>query len=164
MNIFVTSDDPAQCAAALDDKRVVKMALETTQLLCTAVNEAGGSTPYRSTHKAHPCTVWASSTRGNWQWTYELACALCAEYTARYGRRHACRVVLDGIADCAALIPGGQRTEFVNCARNAQLGIDYTDVDNVFVAYQLYLNARWDTDKRQPTWSNDESTRTKTKD
>jgi hypothetical protein len=37
MNIFVTSDCPKLSAQALDNKRVVKMVLETAQLLSTAI-------------------------------------------------------------------------------------------------------------------------------
>lgn len=38
MNLFVTSKDPEACAQVLDSKRVVKMTLETCQLLASAVN------------------------------------------------------------------------------------------------------------------------------
>lgn len=37
MNIFATSNCPKECAAFLDDKRVVKMCLETSQMLSTAL-------------------------------------------------------------------------------------------------------------------------------
>ena len=33
MNIFVTSPDPVQCAQVLPDKHIVKMPLETSQML-----------------------------------------------------------------------------------------------------------------------------------
>ncbi len=38
MNIFVSDENPEKAAKNLDDKRVIKMILESTQLLCTAVN------------------------------------------------------------------------------------------------------------------------------
>ena len=41
---------------------------------------------------------------------------------------------------------------FPNCTRNKELGIDYRSNPNVFLAYQMYLNDRWDNDKRKPTW------------
>lgn len=41
MNIFVVDEDPAICAEYLDDKRVVKMVLETAQMLSTALGDAG---------------------------------------------------------------------------------------------------------------------------
>ena len=37
MNIFFTSDCPVKCAVYLDDKRVIKMATETAQMLSTAL-------------------------------------------------------------------------------------------------------------------------------
>lgn len=38
MNIFATDISPVACAKALNDKRVVKMVLETAQMLSTAVH------------------------------------------------------------------------------------------------------------------------------
>jgi hypothetical protein len=37
MNIFFSSKNPVNCAKYLDDRRVNKMCLETTQMLCTAL-------------------------------------------------------------------------------------------------------------------------------
>lgn len=59
MNIFATSPDPTACAQALDDKRVVKMVLESAQVICTVLNSRGIPTPYRSTHEHNPITLWS---------------------------------------------------------------------------------------------------------
>jgi hypothetical protein len=32
-------------------------------------------------------------------------------------------------------------------------GIDYTHMEDVFIAYQLYLNDRWNNDKKEPIWT-----------
>ena len=66
MNIFATNSDPALAAKFLDDKRVVKMCLESAQLLCTAVIECGGEAPYKSIHKNHPCSIWVRKSRSNY--------------------------------------------------------------------------------------------------
>lgn len=54
MNIFIVDPTPAVCAQYLDDKRVVKMVLETCQLLnnATAIlhKVPGGAIPYKLTH------------------------------------------------------------------------------------------------------------------
>ncbi len=44
-------------------------------------------------------------------------------------------------------------TPFVNCARANDLGIDFTDINNVHEAYFAYINARWDMDTISLTWS-----------
>ena len=41
MNIFVTSPDPAECAAVLADAHVIKMAVETAQILSSALHRMG---------------------------------------------------------------------------------------------------------------------------
>ena len=105
MNIFILDDDPRLAAQMQCDKHIVKMPLETAQMLCTAVNEHGGSAPYRSTHKNHPCTVWARESVHNFLWLYGHGEALCEEYTRRYGRRHKCLNVMRECFKSASLLP-----------------------------------------------------------
>ena len=158
MNIFVTSECPIECASALDNKRVIKMTLESTQMLCTALNELAGEqiTQYKSTHVNHPCNIWARTSWNNWRWLYAHAMALATEYHKRYGKIHKCLGVLHRLYSIAvahvSLFNRIDQTPFANCARNKNLDIDYTHIDDIYFAYQLYLNDRWDTDKRQPKW------------
>jgi len=88
MNIFVVDEDPVIAARQLCDKHVVKMILETAQMLCTVAHEHGFDAPYRKTHPKHPCTLWAGKTGDNWSWLLQHGLAMCAEYTRRYGRVH----------------------------------------------------------------------------
>ena len=52
----------------------------------------------------------------------------------------------------AASIPSNGLTKKPNCAANQQFNVSYKHVDNVYEAYKLYLNDRWDTDKLTPVW------------
>jgi len=88
MNIFYLSHDPKHCAELQCDKHVVKMILETAQLLSTAHWELGGEGPYKVTHKNHPSAVWARSGRKQYEWLYAHFKALSDEYTLRYGKVH----------------------------------------------------------------------------
>ena len=88
MNIFVLDKDPQIAAEMACDKHVVKMILETAQMLCTAARARGAWAPYGATHKGHPCTKWAGASLGNWKWLIEHGEALCGEYTKRYGKCH----------------------------------------------------------------------------
>ena len=93
MNIFVLSDNIAQCAIYHCDKHVVKMTLETAQLLCSPFEQ--GDSPYRRTHYNHPCAIWARESVGNYEWLLELGYRLAEEYTHRYNKRHKCLDVID---------------------------------------------------------------------
>lgn len=42
---------PHRRALSLDDRRLIKMVLETAQLLSTAISELGGVGPYKLTHR-----------------------------------------------------------------------------------------------------------------
>lgn len=153
MNIFVTSPCPIESAKFLDNKRKVKMALESTQMLCTALNVNGITTPYKTGHLNHPCTIWTRQSKQNWQWLYDHAMALCNEYERIYKKTHGCIKILNQIKGLETCLPDIGLTPFANCARSKEKGIDYTTVDDVHLAYKLYLNDRWDGDKRKPEWS-----------
>ncbi len=124
MNIFFLSMDPKKAAQAHADKHVVKMLLESTQLLWTAQHvlaaEAGTAVPdletapptatgrtggYKSTHKNHPCAKWARGTIGNYRWLVALALALADEYHYRFTelqerqKPHACEVHVAWLRD-----------------------------------------------------------------
>lgn len=95
MNIFYLDRDPSLCAQYHCDKHVIKMILESAQLLCNAHHHTGGSPPYKQTHKNHPCSVWVRQSKSNYDWLLSLGFALCSEYTKRYGRVHKTQAVLE---------------------------------------------------------------------
>ncbi|WP_342265617.1 hypothetical protein [Cardinium endosymbiont of Philonthus spinipes] len=86
MNIFYLDSDVKKCAQYHCDRHVVKMILESTQILCTVLHQSGISAPYRPTHKRHPCVVWAGQSLDNWRWLRLLTAALNEEYQFRFNR------------------------------------------------------------------------------
>jgi hypothetical protein len=96
MNIFYTDHDPAKAAQSLPDKHIVKMPVETVQMLVSAhlrwgldpqvVTKAG--TIHKGGYAKHPSTIWAGDNRENAWWLLRHGFALCAEYTKRYGKHH----------------------------------------------------------------------------
>lgn len=155
MNIFCTSICPIESAKYLDDKRCIKMCLETAQLLSTALRVNGYKTDniYKIAHLNHPSSVWCRTTQGNFKWLLEHFKALCEEYTRRTGKTHASSKLLPIFEANINLIPEGERMPFSNNARNLTKGVDFTHISDVNLAYQMYLSQRWESDKRQPKWS-----------
>lgn len=100
MNIFILDNNIERCAQYHCDKHVGKMILENVQILCTALNKQGVTTPYKSTHINHPCTLWAGQSYDNFEWLSHLAVALNSEYCWRYEKTkdHASIKVLKAIA------------------------------------------------------------------
>ena len=96
MNIFVVDKNPVIAAQMLCDKHVVKMVLETAQMLCTVAHRHGYSKArYKKTHQHHPCTVWAGDSQSNYNWLTRHGLALCAEYTKRYEKRHKSQDIIE---------------------------------------------------------------------
>ena len=145
MNIFVTDIDPEISAQNLDNKRVVKMVLETAQMLSTALHVVGATyAPYKLTHVNHPCSIWVRETQGNYQWTLDHFEALLAEYSYRYNKAHACESLYQVFSDGLVLIPVGEITPFANCS-------PYKDME-VHSAYRKTMDEKWANDKRAPAW------------
>lgn len=144
MNIFYVSHNPTECAAYLDDGRLVKMILETAQLLSTALTEWGQEIPEgapKATHRNHPCAVWVRDSIENYDWTCMLLTNLCLEYQHRYGKAHKYnRLPLLYYWDVErnAVPTNGTGTQSVppNCTV-------YKDEENTIAAYRKYLIYKW---------------------
>lgn len=100
MNIFVLDKDPRLAAIFLCDKHIVKMILESAQMLCTVY---GDTAPYKPTHKSHPCTKWVQQSQQNYNWLCEHAHAMCAEYERRYKKTHKSQKVISFCSKLATL-------------------------------------------------------------
>ena len=89
MNIFFLNWNPRKAAEYHCDKHVVKMIIETAQLLYTAhwVLETPNmpSNAYKLSHKNHPSAIWARESLSNYLWLCSLGWWLCKEYQFRYG-------------------------------------------------------------------------------
>lgn len=123
MNIFVLDYDPRKCAQMHCDKHVVKMILETAQLLCGVHHMApqvphkyrtsSDQVPYKLSHKNHPCAIWARECYENYVWLCDLGIFLCEEYTYRYGKRHKSQDVIEWcMTNKPNLIDNGDLTDF----------------------------------------------------
>ena len=143
MNIFILDNDPIKAAQMHIDKHIVKMPLETAQILSTICGY-----PYRPTHRNHPCTVWARQTKGNYNWLVQLGFALCKEYSLRYSRRHKCKDVIEQLKYAPEFIPDGERTPF------ALAMPDECKQDDAVLAYRTYYRTH---KKHIASWINRET-------
>lgn len=84
MNIFYLDDDIRHCAQFHCDKHVIKMTLESAQILCSVLCINHIKAPYKATHLKHPCVIWANQSLSNWLWLKALAGALNDEYKYRF--------------------------------------------------------------------------------
>lgn len=113
MNIFVLNTDTKKCAELHKNKHIVKMPLETAQLLCGVHWMTDNEAPYRLTHKNHPCSIWARECIENYNWLIQLGYELCSEYTNRYGKRHKCLDIIEWCNEHQPTLPTfGKMTDF----------------------------------------------------
>lgn len=155
VNIFITDEDPRVSAINLDDKRVIKMVLESAQMLCTALHQHGAShlAQYKQTHVNHPSNVWCRQTRTNYGWLLMHFRALLDEFQYRRNKPHKCEQMYDDLVVGAQHIPAGGLTPYANCAARADMGISYKHIADITEAYKMYLTDRWALDTLKPKWT-----------
>lgn len=99
MNIFALDYSPVDSAKWQHDKHVVKMLLETAQMLSTNAllvpewrkvcdESAVSGRLYNPCYVNHPCTIWARQSLGNFRWLCEHGAALYKEFDFRFGGPH----------------------------------------------------------------------------
>ena len=160
MNIFYLDRDPVVAAQMQCDKHVVKMILESAQMLSTAHRVLDGDEYannyglYKMAHKNHPSTIWARTCDENYEWLWNHMEALMYEYTHRYGKKHATERLTHALWKLPINISYGEFTDPPQCMP------DYCKGDDTVSAYQTYYIeeksdfATWK-HREKPEWFND---------
>ncbi len=130
MNIFVLDENPVIAANYACDKHVVKMILESAQMLCAVQPE--GTAPYKRSFYNHPCTKWVRASTENYQWLIDHAMGLCAEYTRRYDKTHKSQRVIEWCNENRPELPIGILTEQPKCMP------DHCKTESVVESYRQY--------------------------
>lgn len=152
MNIFYLDSNLTLNAQYMVDKHIVKMPLESAQLLCSTLYFTGQEkeSPYKLTHKNHPDSVWCRQSLSNWLFLKKLALEICYEYTYRYGKIHKCQGVIESLPipnlnDIGlAVLPNCMDKEYIICNDTI---INYR---NYYVNGKSHL-AKW-TKRDKPFW------------
>jgi len=152
MNIFVLDYNPVSAARMQCDKHVVKMPLETAQILCCA--HPVGTAPYKRTHYNHPCSKWSRLAKENYQWLIEHGLALCDEYNFRYGKVHQSKRVISWCQEHIFRLDFVQikKSRFVLCFDEKYI------IGNAVCSYRNYYKkektkiAQWNKGRSKPSW------------
>ena len=144
MNIFFLHKDPIRAAKAQCDKHIVKMVLETTQMLSTAARRNGFDIGYKAAYPKHPMTIWVGDTHDNFCWALEHAQELSKEYTARYNKFHACQKIINKFISL--------KGSYINFSEPPQCMPDEFKCDDYVRAYRDYYIHKIGEWKRPPKW------------
>ena len=149
MNIFILDYDLEKSAKYHCDKHVVKMILESVQLLCTSLHESKEiyniikpvEIPYKSTHKNHPCAIWARESITNYNLLALITFHLAQEFKFRFNKDHKSYVtaVTNRLINEEQILADNSEitynnTHFVKCVPEDCL------MDDVVDSYRYYYN------------------------
>ena len=144
MNIFYLSRDPKEIAKQLCDKHIVKMPLESAQMLSTswwAKTKYNDETKfvlkqiYRPVHIGHPSTVWTMQTEANYLWHYDLFVAMLDEYSRRYNKVHGSSKLLELLKESP--VEGGEFYPPPQCMPD-----EYKTEDTILAYRNYYINEK----------------------
>ena len=153
MNIFLLSDDPEIAARSQVDKHVVKMVLESAQLLSTChrvLESEWANKVYKKTHVNHPCSIWARETSANYEWLFKHFLFLLDEYTFRYKKVHKCADYVEILKNNP--VPEGELTNFaLAMPEKYKVECPVQSYINYYVA-EKYPLFKW-TNRKNPEWA-----------
>ncbi len=174
MNIFATNQDPMLSARVLPDKHIVKMPLESCQMLAIIYSQwyydwgtlpkANGESyaTKKGAFRNHPSTKWAAASIYNTAWLIQHGCALAEEYTYRYGKIHTCAKTLFEAKKIfhrktdKPIVCWGMAEKFSRAMPDEW---KYDDSIDTFTAYKMYIASKpWVCDNylrmpdRKPEW------------
>ena len=139
MNIFLLNKNPIIAAKMQCDKHIVKMPLESAQMLCNVWHRFGhDNIPYKEVHKKHPCTLWAGDSASHYEWLHIHAQELCKEYTRRYGRKHKSEDVIKLIPTHPKGYGYNRFKDLLELEHPQCMPDDYKNKFNPTLAYQTY--------------------------
>lgn len=168
MNIFILSQDPAECARFHCDTHVVKMPTESGIMLSTAHRYLDGHwkdgylihdkwngllMAPKGGYGKHMCSIWSRASLENYQWHYALFKELANEFTHRYGKAHGAWERLGAI-----LATPPANIESRGWTPPAQAMPEHLRGDNPVAAYRKYYIeekgaiARWEQGRTAPAW------------
>jgi hypothetical protein len=160
MNIFVLDRNPYEAAQMLCDAHVIKMIVESCQLLSTNDRLHGRfadpSGLYKSTHVNHPCRRCLESEY-NRAWLLCHLATLLSEYTYRFGKVHKSaelyhryyyiEVFTPKIQDIFARASSWSKFTLPKCMPD-EFKTDYDNIDSVVLSYRRYYKHKQQTMKR----------------
>ena len=162
MNIYATDTDPVTSAQNLDDKRLIKGITDVAVLLSTALRMLDCPSPkiYLAEHMTHPWTVWATKSRGNFQWLVFHGLAMNEEMKFRFPdikpKVRSTTVILDcsELFTCTCKNDIAGMTPFPNCT-NLSGNIGVVKLYRQFMSQTKWgFQTRW-TNRGMPDWHKD---------
>ena len=182
MNIFYLDKCPDKAARLQYNKHVVKMILESAQLLCTVPRVSDGveyydktangrkikrwkhpnnnleETLYKAGWLKHPSTEWLFESAFNYNWLYDHMMALNEEYKKRYNHTED-HITIKKLGEVLKLPPIKFKNIFEPQTEPKPAMPDYCKIkDDAVASYRKYYImekrrfATWKTPSKSPTW------------
>ena len=163
MNIFYLDRNPRIAAQMMCDKHVVKMILESAQMLSTTHRVLDGDDVanskglYKMAHKNHPSTIWVRTNAENYEWLWTHMDALMKEYTYRYDKRHATERLIEPLKQQPKCITSSGYIDPPQCMPDQCKKEDTVTSYRTYYIIEKVKIATWNKKRSAPKWWKDNS-------
>ena len=165
MNIFHLDYSPQLSAMHQHDKHVVKMTLETAQLVSQAIRVVPAwrdtfgdvRTLYKTTHQHHPSAKWARQTVPNLYWLCKHGVYLAEEYSHRFWRTHKSLAIIRQVLDIVPFLPATNCDDLTTFAQampdDCKRKCPVQGYRHYYLTHKVSDESQW-TDRRSdlPSW------------
>lgn len=174
MNIFVLDEDPFLAAQYMCNKHVVKMIVESCQLMSTAHHVCDGQLITRTAKNGrtfktyekdsqktellrctminHPCTIWTRSSNLAYHWLWYHTYELLQQYNDRYNKIHKYSKLVKGcLAKTPSNIPVCKRPPFAQAMPDSYKDNDAIKAYRNYYIFEKSRFAKWP-DGKTPKW------------
>jgi len=168
MNIFFLSSNPILAAMMMCDKHIIKMILESAQILSTVYCLLSQNYHYieqglvyrpMNTYINNPAVIWTMSSSANFQWLLTHAYALVREHTYRYNPKnvhkssHIINFILDDFENIERLFKQHHLTKpALIMPKECQISSNPVKCYRYFYRHDKQDFAKWDKTRPRPGW------------
>lgn len=154
MQIFILDKDPNKAAKMLCDKHVVKMIVESAQILSTVhhiYDSKSKHLVYKKTHEKHPCVLWACKSKDNYLWLLNHLHELIKEYNYRYHKIHKTTEIKKILEEAPKGLFSVGLTPFAQVVPEEYRQKDTVKAYRKFYKKEKQSFAKW-TKRKKPSW------------
>lgn len=177
MNIFYLSHDPTESARWHCDRHVLKMPIESLQLMFSVHWRVAGirkkiekellgegwkevfpnlprESPYGIGYQNHGCTKWVLASADNYRWLSVLAEELLLEYERRWpGREHSCKKLARWAAEHVPDLPEiGLTTPYLAMPDSIKSDDPVESYRRYYHRKMIYMRVTWKGRSAPPWW------------
>jgi hypothetical protein len=154
LQIFVLSINPRRSARMLSDKDIIKMIVESSQILSSChhiYNSRYKNKLYKKIQIIDPYVIWVCKSKSNYLWLVEYLDELYKEYFFRYNKKHKSKEIFKFLKKVPKNLLDIGLTKFPQALPEKYKSKSAITAYRKFYASEKIYSAKWNK-RKKPKW------------